>query len=64
MTACGSLYSFTSLRDDVHFEPKLIVDRGKLQKLLDALKDEVSVTEDFTACAENTKAELLCYQCS
>ena len=46
----------TLLKPEVHFEPKLIFDRTKLQELLDALKDEVSVIEDFTACAENTFA--------
>lgn len=46
----------TLLKPEVNFEPKLIFDRTKLQELLDALKDEVSVIEDFTACAENTFA--------
>ena len=46
----------TLLKPEVHFQPKLIFDRTKLQELLDALKNEVSIIEDFTACAENTFA--------
>ena len=45
------------LEPQVQFVPKLIFNRRRLQDLVDALNNKVSVTDDST-CAENTIADL------